>query len=113
MGGFQVPGHGTGDDGYDEDGYDESQRAEILESSRNGPNDGTVMTDIDPDLGDEDIDDEADEDALLMEDDEVGELDEERRESGEDAEDDAQEDVEDGIADEDDLDDGEEDALQP
>ena len=39
-GGVQVPGGGTGDDGYDEDGYDESQRAEILETTRDGPTDG-------------------------------------------------------------------------
>jgi DNA-directed RNA polymerase subunit delta len=114
MGGFQVPGHGSGDDGYDEDGFDESQRAEILEATRNGPNDGTVMTDLDPDLGEDDIDDEAEEDELLMEDDEVGELDDERRESEDDMEEDeVQEDFEDGTADEDDLDDSEEDALEP
>ncbi len=33
MGGHQVPGMGSGDDGYDEEGYDESQRAEILEAT--------------------------------------------------------------------------------
>ena len=54
MGGHQVMGHGSGDDGYDEEGYDESQRAEILEATRNGPSDGTVLTDLDPDLGDDD-----------------------------------------------------------
>lgn len=115
MGGFQVPGHGSGDDGYDEDGFDESQRAEILEATRNGPNDGTVMTDLEPDLGEDDIDDEAEEDELMMEDGEVGELDEDDpRESEEDMdEDDAQEDFEDGTADEDDLDDSEEDAIEP
>ena len=59
MGGHQVPGRGPGDDGYDEDGYDESQRAEILEVTRNGPTDGLVQTDIDPDLGEE-IDAEGD-----------------------------------------------------
>ncbi len=37
MGGHQVQSHGSGDDGYDEEGYDESQRAEILEATRNGP----------------------------------------------------------------------------
>ena len=57
MGGMQVPGRGTGDDGFDEDGYDESQRAEILEATRDGPGDGTVLTDLDPDLGDEPDDD--------------------------------------------------------
>jgi len=61
-----------GDDGFDEDGYDESQRAEILETTRDGPGDGTIITDLDPDLGgaapgdeDDDLDDdnfEADDD---------------------------------------------------
>lgn len=58
MGGNQVPGGGTGDDGYDEDGYDESQRAEILEATRDGPSDGTILTDIAPDMGEDDTDDE-------------------------------------------------------
>ena len=53
MGGYQVPGQGTGDDGYDEEGYDESQRAEILEATRDGPTDGTLITDLKPDLGDD------------------------------------------------------------
>ena len=43
MGGYQVPGQGSGDDGYDEEGYDESQRAEILEATCDGPNDGTLI----------------------------------------------------------------------
>ena len=64
---------GPDDDGFDEEGYDESQRAEILEATRNGPSDGNLLTDLDPDLGgdaeDENIDD------LDMEDDEVGEED--------------------------------------
>lgn len=51
MGGQQVPVRGPGDDGFDEDGYDESQRAEILEVTREGPGDGTVIVDLDPDLG--------------------------------------------------------------
>src|SRR3546814_5066951 len=71
MGGYQVSGHGPGDDGYDEEGYDESQRAEILETTRTGPSDGTIMVDLDPDLGDDDDTDE--EDDLLMADDEIGE----------------------------------------
>ena len=58
MGGHQVPSHGSGDDGYDEEGYDESQRAEILEATRNGPSDGVVMTDLNPDLGLDDPEDE-------------------------------------------------------
>ena len=112
MGGYQVPGHGPGDDGYDEGGYDESQRAEILETTRNGPNDGTIVTDIDPDLGEDD--DEDDQDALLMEDAEFGEEDDDRRESEEDMEEDeVQEEFDDGTADEDDLDDDEKDAIEP
>lgn len=56
-GGERIPGNGTGDDGYDEEGYDESQRAEILEASGGGISDGTIMTDLIPDLGgDEEID---------------------------------------------------------
>src|SRR3546814_9640567 len=51
MGGYQVSGHGPGDDGYDEEGYDESQRAEILETTRTGPSDGTIMVELAPDLG--------------------------------------------------------------
>ena len=58
MGGYRVPGEGTGDDGFDEEGYDESQRAEILEVTRDGPTDGTILTDLIPDLGDDDDDDE-------------------------------------------------------
>lgn len=49
---------GPHDDGYDEDGYDESQRAEILEATRDGPSDGTILTDLSPDLGEDDLDDE-------------------------------------------------------
>ena len=58
MGGNQVTGMGTGDDGYDEEGYDESQRAEILEATRSGPTDGLILTDLDPDIGDDDAEDE-------------------------------------------------------
>ncbi len=52
MGGHQVRGCGSGDDGYDEDGYDESQRAEVLAASQDGPSDGLILTDLVPDLGD-------------------------------------------------------------
>lgn len=63
MGGRQVTGHGTGDDGFDEEGYDESQRAEILEFEREGPTNGTIVTDLDPDLGeDEDLLDDSEDD---------------------------------------------------
>ncbi|WP_375286844.1 DNA primase [Sphingomonas sp.] len=117
MGGHQVESHGSGDDGYDEDGYDESQRAEILEATRNGPSDGTVLVDLDPDLGldEEDLDDE---DELAMQDGEVGvetsgdDLDDEDLEENDMDEDDAQEDFEDGDAD-DDLDDEDDAALRP
>lgn len=51
MGGHQVVTQGPNDDGFDEDGFDESQRAEILEATRGGPGDGTIQTDLSPDLG--------------------------------------------------------------
>lgn len=73
MGGHQVPGRGPGDDGYDEDGYDESQRAEILEVTRNGPTDGLVQTDLDPDLGEE-IDAEDDDELEMIVDDAEGDV---------------------------------------
>ncbi|HEU4960296.1 MAG TPA: DNA primase [Sphingomonas sp.] len=108
-GGYQVPGHGSGDDGYDEDGYDESQRAEILEVTQSGPSDGTIQTDLDPDIEDED----ALED-LEMTDDELGEEDDNRRESDEDMDEDTVQDEfdDDSFAD-DDLDDEDDDALNP
>ncbi|MBN8839492.1 MAG: hypothetical protein J0I25_04750 [Sphingomonadales bacterium] len=59
MGGRQIYGQGSGDDGFDEDGYDESQRAEILEVTREGRRDGAIITDLDPDL---DVDLETDDD---------------------------------------------------
>ena len=95
MGGDQIKGMGTGDDGWDEEGYDESQRAEILEATRDGPSDGNLLTDLDPDLGR----DKEDEDAgdLDMEDDEVGEEDDTVAQDEDDEdEDDAQEKFEDG-----------------
>ena len=75
MGGHQIPGIGSGDDGYDEEGYDESQRAEILEVTRDGPTDGIVLTDLIPDLGDDPDDD------LEMTADEVGEEDDDAAEA--------------------------------
>lgn len=48
------------------DSYDEAQRAEIAEYEGSGPTDGTVMTDMDPDMG-RDLDEqeiEDDEDGL-------------------------------------------------
>ena len=111
MGGHQVTGQGTGDDGYDEDGYDESQRAEILEATRDGPTDGTILTDVAPDIDD---DDEEDEDRLTMVDDELGS--ESRDTAGTErtmAEDDVQDELDDGSIDDDELDDADEDAIAP
>ena len=116
MGGTRIESHGSDDNSYDEDGYDESQRAEILEATGDGPTDGTLMTDIPPDMG-FDEENEDDEDDLLMEDGEVG------QESVVDAdeddldEDDLQDDFDEEDADEDaddgDLDDEDDAALKP
>ena len=112
MGGYQVPGRGPGDDGFDEEGYDESQRAEILEATTDGPSDGNILTDLAPDLGDDDDDDDDD---LNMIDDEIGEEDDDAEEDPRAiAEDEVQEDFdEDDLDDDDDLDDADEDALEP
>ncbi len=114
MGGQQVSGMGTGDDGYEEEGYDESQRAEILEATRDGPSDGNLLTDLNPDLGgdaeEESIDD------LDMEDGEVGDTDATVTMDDDDtAEDDAQDAFDAGERgdEEEDLDDGEDVALRP
>jgi hypothetical protein len=113
MGGHQVNGQGTGDDGYDEDGYDESQRAEILEATRDGPTDGTILTDLEPDLG---TSDGEDEDEIDMEDDELGEEDGDVTITGQgdQAEDELQEDFdEDNLAQDGDLSDADRDAIEP
>lgn len=112
MGGHQVSGRGPGDDGYDEDGYDESQRAEILEVTRDGPTDGTILTDLNPDLG-ENLDDEEEEDELLMVADEVGEEAVAESDAADDEEDELQADFDDGTVDEAELDDGDEVAINP
>ena len=116
MGGHQVSSHGSGDDGYDEEGYDESQRAEILEATRNGPTDGTVMTDLDPDLDQEDGEDETIDD-LDMKDGEVGEIDSTVTMDEDDMdEDDAQDDFDAGSSDagdDGDIDDADDVALKP
>jgi DNA-directed RNA polymerase subunit delta len=108
MGGFQVGDqHRPMDDGYDEDGYDESQRAEILEATRDGPTDGAIMTDLPPDLGDDE------DDELTMLDSELGEEDDEA-ELTEEAE--SEDEIQAGFDDEDEdeeLDDADEDALEP
>jgi len=72
MGGYQIPEQGPNDDGFDEDGFDESQRAEILEATRDGPSDGTIQIDLAPDLGGDALDDGDDLDDLPMELDETG-----------------------------------------
>ncbi|WP_288408852.1 DNA primase [uncultured Sphingomonas sp.] len=113
MGGHQVNGQGTGDDGYDEDGYDESQRAEILEATRDGPSDGTILTDLEPDLG---MSDDEDEDELAMVDDEVAEEDEDVTITGQgdQSEDELQEDFdEDNLAEDGDLNDTDGQAINP
>ncbi len=100
MSGIQSPG----DDGYDAEGYDESQRAEILEVTGDGPDDGALLTDINPDLGgSEDDDDHLDD--LTMTDDEIGEEDDDADEDEDDLdEDDIQDDFDDDDVEEDDLD---------
>jgi DNA-directed RNA polymerase subunit delta len=39
------------EDEVDRDGYDDAQRAEIAEVEGDGPNDGVMMTDMQPDMG--------------------------------------------------------------
>ena len=113
MGGRRVPEQGPNDDGYEEEGYDESQRAEIMESTRDGPSNGTYLTDVAPDLGEQPDDDT--EDDLTMVDDELGEEDDEAVLSIEDMEEDElQADFDDESVDEDDeLDDEDRTALEP
>jgi hypothetical protein len=107
MGGYQVSGQNPGDDGFDEEGYDESQRAEILEGTRDGPTDGTILTDLDPDLGDE-----PEEDDVEMSADDVGEEDDDADQSDEDIdEDEVQDKFDDGDSDDDDLSDADDEAL--
>ena len=106
-GGHQVPGHGSGDDGFEEEGYDESQRAEILEATGDGPTDGLIMTDLAPDIG-------PDDDDLEMEDSELGDDDDEdESDEGDDDEDDVQADLDDDDIDEDSLSDADDAALRP
>ena len=109
MGGYQVSGQTPGDDGFDEEGYDESQRAEILEATRDGPTDGTILTDLDPDLGDE-----PDKDDVEMSDADVGEEDDDADMDEDDIdEDDVQDELDDGSIDDDELDDADDVALKP
>lgn len=46
----------------DDEGYDEEQRAEILEVESTGANNGTIQTDLRPDMGGGDADDDEVED---------------------------------------------------
>ena len=114
MGGHQVAGQGPNDDGFDEDGYDESQRAEILEATGDGPSDGTILTDLNPDLGREPLDDD-DDDELDMVAGDTAEEDEDADPDEDDLdEDNAQVDFEDGAEDADaELTDGDDVALRP
>lgn len=50
------------EDQYDPEGYDDAQRAEILEVESEGRTDGVVETDMRPDLGGGDADDDEIED---------------------------------------------------
>ena len=112
MGGHQVYGQGSGDDGYDEDGYDESQRAEILEATRDGPGDGTIITDLEPDTGEDD--EQEDEDELTMTDGEVGAQDAATDLDDADIEEDeVQDEFDDGSVADDELDDRDDIALNP
>ena len=109
MGGHQVTGQGTGDDGFDEEGYDESQRAEILEATRDGPSDGTLITDLKPDLGDD-----PENDDIEMRDSEVGEQDDDADQDEDDIdEDEVQDSLDDDDVDEDELSDADDEALKP
>ena len=112
MGGYQVTGRGPGDDGYDEDGYDESQRAEILEVTRDGPSDGTILTDLNPDLG-EDPDEMDEDDELAMAADEIGEETIGEADEADDDEDDVQADFDEDAVETGALDDGDQVALNP
>ncbi|MBN8808171.1 MAG: DNA primase [Sphingomonas sp.] len=109
MGGYQVHSHGTGDDGYDEEGYDESQRAEILEATRDGPTDGNLITDLQPDLGDD-----PENDDVTMNGDDVGEEDDD---AGQTAtaidEDEVQDELDDDSVGNDELTDADDEALNP
>ena len=109
MGGYQVPGQGSGDDGYDEEGYDESQRAEILEATRDGLTDGTLITDLQPDLGDD-----PEEDDIAMSASEVGEEDDTADMTADDIdEDEVQDSLDDNDVDEATLSDADDEALNP
>lgn len=52
---IDVPGGAHAEDEPDIDGFDDTQRAEIAEVEGGGQYDGTVMTDMAPDMGESDI----------------------------------------------------------
>jgi hypothetical protein len=108
-----MPGMGSGDDTFDEEGYDESQRAEILEVTRDGPSDGTILLDMSPDLGGDDSEDEPI-DELDMEDSEVGTTDDDVDMDEDDMdEDDMQDDFDADTVDDEEIGDGDDVALRP
>jgi len=55
---IDVPGGAHAEDEPDIEGYDEAQRAEIAEVEGGGQYDGTLLTDMAPDLGGPDIDED-------------------------------------------------------
>ena len=59
---IDVPGGAHAEDEPDTEGYDDSQRAEIAETEGGGQSDGMLITDMNPDLGGTDIDEEEIED---------------------------------------------------
>lgn len=114
MGGHRVGPQGGDDSGFDMEGYDESQRAEVFEALRDGPSDGTLMTDIAPDLGgDPEAADEDDD--LVMTDDELGEEDDDLdSDEAEMAEDNLQQDFDDDAEDlDEEIGDADDVALRP
>ncbi|MBA3897028.1 MAG: hypothetical protein H0X36_07805 [Sphingomonadaceae bacterium] len=54
--------HNHAEDEPDLEGYDETQRAEIAEVEGGGPNDGELITDLDPDMGGDVDEDEIEDD---------------------------------------------------
>jgi len=75
--------------------------------TRDGPSDGTILTDLDPDLGDE-----PDKDDVEMSDADVGEEDEDADMDEDDIdEDEVQDGFDDGDSDDDDLSDADDEAL--
>ena len=59
---IDVPGGARAEDEPDIEGYDDAQRAEIAEVEGGGRSDGTLLTDITPDQGDDDLDEDEIED---------------------------------------------------